>query len=284
MIPKDLLHRSYGTHPVAGPQKLMANPSVPAIISQYPSAWEPVRKNAVFVSPNTANLNFSQAMTGLTSQGHQNFRGIAHQLLEKIGVKRGQLLDAIGDAEDGSENSIATLIHEPKSSRDIQYLAAWMGLMGHQKNVLAFSPDDHGNDRLHEIFVGDRDLDHLRKSLTQHAIPFRTLVPGKQGTNIFVYDQGSQLSPNVQRFADTHHATLHSTIGTGSLVGDPSWTSRSKGREAYRNIISTYEGAAGGNDSSRSAGVGKRQAPGSGAGLVSRGIFYKPGTFVPKPY
>jgi len=262
----------------------MANPSVPAIISQYPTYSEPARKAAIFVSPNTANLNFSQAMTGLTSQGHQNFRGIAKGLLSKIGVGRAKLLDAIGDAEDGSENSLATIINEPKSARDIQYLAAWMGMMWHQKNVLAFSPDDHGNDRLHEIFVGDRDLDHVRKSLTQHAIPFRTLVPGRQGTNIFVYDQGNQLSPNVQRFAETHHATVHSTIGTGNLVGDPSWSSRSKGRAAYRQVISAYEGAAGGNDSAGSAGVGKRQAPGSGSGLVSRGIYYKPGTFIPKAF
>ena len=262
----------------------MANPSVPAIISQYPTAYTPVRKAAVFVSPNTSTLSFGQAMTGLTSQGHQSFRGIARQLLKKIGVSKANLLDAIGDAEDGSENSLATLIHEPKSKRDVQYLAAWLGMMGHQKNVLAFTPDDSGSDRLHEVFVGDRDLQHLRKSLTQHAIPFRTLVPGKAGTNIFVYDQGGQSAHNVQRFAQTHNAQIHSTIGTGDFVGDPSWTSRSKGRAAYRQIISSYEGAAGGGNSAGAAqSVGTRQAP-SGGGSIERGIYYKPGTFVPKPF
>lgn len=232
------------------------------------------------VSPNTDNLDFSQAMTALTSQGHQNFRGIARQLMSKIGITKSQMLDAIGDAEDGSENSLVSLIHEPKSKDDINYLAAWLGMTGHQKNVLAFTPDSAGQDKLHEMFVGDTDLDHLRSSLTQHAIPFRTLVPGKQGTNIFVFDRNGQLSPNVARFVQTHHADVHTTGGTGNFVGDPTWSSRSKGRQAYRQIISSYEGSAGSRRPTGTTGI--RQAPASGS--IERGIFYKPGTFVPKPF
>lgn len=193
-------------------------------------------------------------------------------------------MDAIGDAEDGSENSLVGLIHTPKSPQDIHYLSAWLGMMGHQKNVLAFVPKTSGGDTLHEMFVGERDLAHLRKSLTTHAIPYRTLVPGKRGTNIFVYDQGSQASPNVQRFAETHNGTVHSTRGSGEFVGDSTWTSRVKGRSEYRRVISAYEEAAGGNRAARTPvpESGQRKAPGSG--LVQRGLMYQPGSFLPKEY
>lgn len=222
-------------------------------------------------------------MTGLTSQGHQSFRGIAKQLYQKLGIDKYNLLDAIGDAEDGSENSLVGLIHTPKSKQDIHYLASWLGMMGHQKNILAFLPDTSGGDSLHEVFVGDRDMQHLRKSLTSHGIPFRTLVPGKRGTNIFVYDQGTQLSPNVERFAQTHHGQVHTSRGTGQFVGDPSWTSRSKGRAEYRRVISDYEAAAGGgNSSGKPKPSGQRRA--ASGGVVQRGLMYEPGQFVAKEY
>jgi hypothetical protein len=261
----------------------------------HPVQSGPIKKAHVFSSPNTGELNFPQALTASQSSGQAGFRHIALDLLGKLGIRQHQVEDAIGDWSDGAENSVAARLDEPVDPSKVQYLAAWMGLLGHQKSVLAFIPGE-GPDTLHELQTSQTDLSFLRRRLSEIGIPFRTLVPHhKEGTTIYVWDQGNKLSPNVHAAKDTFGGQISSIPGTGTLIGeDPSQT-RSASRANYRSIISDFEGAGGlGNNPAGSAGqpqpAGNQPAQPSGPAqsqspaTVVRGVGYPPGQFLPKPF
>src|SRR5262249_5490645 len=145
----------------------------------------------------------------------------ALDLLAKLGITKHQVEDAIGDWSDGAENSVAARLDEPVDPKKVHYMAAWMGLLGHQKSVLAFVPDQGGHDYLHEIQTSQTDLSFLRRRLSELGIPFRTLVPHhKEGTTIYVWDQGKKLVDNIQAAKGTFGGKISTVPGTGTLIGE----------------------------------------------------------------
>lgn len=245
-----------------------------------------VRKAAmVAISPSTETQDFPQAHSSLTSQNQQQLRGIARQLFKQLGIKKGQLHDAIGDtAAWGAENSVAGWIDDDDiDDARVKYLAAWLGNRYNQKNVLKFIGHSNGKDLLHDVVVGDANLEGLRDSLTKHGLEYRTIIPSRDGrTRILMYDEGGRLAKNVGNFAETHRASLHTTPGTGEFIGDPAWSSRPKARQQYRQTISEYEAAQGGGNPSGPPSLPARNAPAGGA--IVRGQNYPGGQRLPDPY
>ena len=255
-----------------------------AQVSPSHKGEKPVRKGAmVAISPSTETHDFTQAQSSLTSQNQQQLRGIAKQLFTQLGIKKGQLLNAIGDTSAwGAEPSVAGHINEDIDPARLKYLAAWLGNRYNQKNVLTFLGHSGGKDLLHDLTVGDTDLEGIRKSLTTHGLDYRTLIPDRHQTRIMMFDEGGKLQNNVKTFAETHRAQIHSTPGTGEFVGDPAWTSRPRAREQYRKVIGEFESSQGGGDPSGPAGRSATNSPSGGS--VIRGQFYPGGQRLPNPY
>lgn len=236
------------------------------------------QRSAAFVSPSTEDKDFPKALQALTSQEQQNLRGIAKSILDRLKLEA-DMSDAIGDWNDGAENSLAQVFKGEVNPRKLRYAAAWLGHLTNQKNVLTFLGDPAGKDALHEIVYPSTDMGNVRAELDRYGVKHRTLAPGRQDTKVMVYDQGHQLADTMNKFAKDHNASIQSYTGTGDFVGDPGWSSRPKARATYRKIISEYENS---GDSTGDAPGGTAQAAGSG--LVQRGLYYGPGQFVPKPY
>ncbi len=235
-------------------------------------------RTVAFSSPNVEQLDFGQALNRLHSDNHRQFRESAAQLLNRLQVK-GKIEDAIGDWEDGAENSLVHDLNVP--SHDLsRYIAAWLGRIGKQKAVLHFIPDKAGKDFLHETTVPQTDLASLRGQLSQLGIQFRTLVPQPEGTKVLLFDEGGQLKDRFVQFARANRGQVQQLSGTGEFIGGPD---RAAASEKYRQIIGDYESAhgqaAGGAGAAGNNPAGPSQAPAGGA--VSRGIYYRGGAQMP---
>lgn len=270
----------------AGGQSFPGTPGSPSPAS--PSS------DFAFFSPNTEEgLTFEQAFARSRSSNQVAFRKLSSHILDTVGLHEHQAFDAIGDWSDGAENSVVQKIDGDPDPSQVEYAAAWYGLLGHQKVVLTFRADPQGPDAVYQIPVAETDTEKLRSQLSQAGIPFRTIVPSPRGHLVIVVDQGRQLRPAVEAFAEANHATVREAAGTATELGGGS--TRSAARRRFRNIIRAYE--SGGKvrtryrppvhaDPARYArptrphGFPPVKAPAGGA--VVRGVYYPGGSMVPK--
>src|SRR5262249_53392456 len=107
------------------------------------------------------DLTFEQALRRARSGGHDAFRKITDHVCEQIGL-RGQSLKAVGDWEDGAEQSIVKLLAGPPDHETLKYVGAWYGLMGDQRAVFTFQPCRQGQDSVHQIQVPEADVGKVR--------------------------------------------------------------------------------------------------------------------------
>lgn len=196
----------------------------------------------VATSQNTeSDLSFDQAVQRANSGDQKVFKQSLHQFVQQQGVK-GQLHNAVGDWEDGAEHSVLGTF-DPTTDRDtLRYLAAWSGLMGNQRAALMFHPHGDGLDSVYTVQVPDTNMGKVRKALSAAGVPFRTLVPGKNGTRVIIYDEKRRLRDNVAKFAGGYRAGVRESIGSGEYVGGGS---RTEARSKYRKIIAEYEASRG---------------------------------------
>jgi hypothetical protein len=243
----------------------------------------------IFSPPNAGEgeLQFPEALSRLRSSNQQEFKKAAGQVLSDIGVQNFEAHDAIGDWEDGAENSLVHSIRDPMTPEQSRYAASFIGSYGKQKSVLVFHTKPQGPDAVYEVHTNETNTDRLREGLTRSGIKFRSIIPHEQGGTVLVYDKGRQLAPNVQAFAKDFNATVYETSGSGYEIGGPT---REQARAKYRDTIRETE-AAGLQGRHRPpeghplAGFPEklsRQAP-AGTGQVERGIYYPPGEFIPDP-
>jgi uncharacterized protein (TIGR02996 family) len=221
--------------------------------------------SVTFASPNTdQNLDFNASFKRMQSPHQAAYRSLAEHLYRQLGLN-GKFRNAIGDWTDGAENSLVHTLEEGGDLEKMKYAAAWLGLLGNQKAVLHFQEKKDGPDSVYEIHLPGAKPEDVRKSLDQHQIAYRTLVPEDGGVRVLVYDQGRQLRPNVSLFAGTHNARVRESTGQGQFIGDSSDSpTRTAARSAYRKLIDAFESR--GGSASGSTGGG---ADGGGGG--SRG-------------
>ncbi len=176
--------------------------------------------------------SFDQALQRSLSGDQKAFRQSLDQMAQQLGLP-GKSASGIGDWETGAEHSTVRFT-KPADMDRLRYLAAWSGLTSNQKSVLVFNPAPSGLDSVYDIQVPDKDLRQVRQKLTQAGVPFRTLIPGKKGTRVLVYDQGRALRPKVAQFAGGYGARVRESIGSGEYLGGGS---RSSARAKYRDVI-----------------------------------------------
>lgn len=275
----------------------------PALIGQGEGSVE-------FMSPNVdENLTFDQAYSRLHSSNQAAYHEVAKDVLKQANLQAIKSLNAVGDWSDGAENSIVQVLPaaDPGLTR---YVAAWHGLLLNQKSILHFASDPKGQDSVYQVTIHQPDTAKVRADLSRFGIQYRTIIPGRDSNTVLVYDQGGGLRSNIEAFAEDQDASVRETRGTGELIGASSRNpSRTEARAKYREIIREYEAKTKGqnspgpatNDSSptrlaakvlsrikRAAqdpfaqpSPGPRKAP--EGGMVSRGVTYPGGAFVPNP-
>ncbi len=188
-----------------------------------------------FVSHNTEEgLNFEQAAERLDSPQQQAAITRAKELLSTT-LGTGTVRSAIGDWQDGAENS-SVIFSKSTDSRKLDYMMASLGSELKQKAVISFSYDKNGDDAVWTLNT-QKGMKEVRDALDQAGVKYRTLVPGRAGTTVHIFDQGTELGDSVHKAAQTLGASVNAIVGTGKFIGGDT---REEGEKAYQQIIEGY--------------------------------------------
>lgn len=191
----------------------------------------------IMVSPNIKeNMNYEEASKMLTSPEQARAVSIAKDLIDKQKIS-GKIESAIGDWEDGAENSVKIDVKGIKDFEQLAYTASKLGAMLNQKAVVAFQKKKDGPDILHKI-TADKPMDQVRKILSDNGISFRTMVGDRAKTSVTILDKGSQLTANVAKFLGAINGKSEAVRGIGEFIGGDT---RIAGKKAYKGVIDNYE-------------------------------------------
>ena len=194
--------------------------------------------NYGFVSPNTKeNLKLEDAIAGMNSPDET-------QLVRKsvnLGcVVRTQIraYKALGSWSDGAEPSVMLRVQSDEPT--VRYLMSRLGRDAKQKAILYFHPQASGDADLYTLRPRRpvRNLKKLANTLDRAGIAFRTLVPLKSGTWIYVVDLHRDLRDEVMVAARTLGARVRSQRGKAAFVGDDE---AQEAQNVFNEEIRNYE-------------------------------------------
>ena len=203
------------------------------------SAWAQQSLNYGFVSPNTREgLKLDEAVQGLQSTEElallKRISSLRCTIRSPISTNR-----ALGSWSDGAEHSI--LLRVKTDEPTMRYLMSRLGRDANQKAVLYFYPRTRGNARLFIVHPSKRlrAFSEISRFLDEAGISFRTLVPTKQETTVYVVDTENSLAAKVKTAAKRLRARFTSQTGNASFIGDDS--AREKGQTIFQKEIKAYE-------------------------------------------
>jgi hypothetical protein len=195
--------------------------------------------NYGFVSPNTHDdLKLQDAIRGMTSNEETDLlrraRNLGCVVKRRITTSR-----ALGSWSDGAEHSVLLRIKTDEPT--IRYLMSRLGRDANQKAVLYFHPQRTGRAFIYTFRAVSRarSIASLGRTLDAAGISFRTLVPSRQGTTIYVIDTDGTLAAKVKTAASRLRTRLSFQNGTASFIGDNSL--REKGQTVFAREINEYE-------------------------------------------
>lgn len=191
-----------------------------------------------FVSPNTSeNLKFHQAIKGMNSREETALRLKAINL-SCVVRSRVEAFRALGSWSDGAEHSVMLRVKSDEAT--LRYLLARMGRDTRQKYVIYFHPHPDGPADLYTLRprAGSRNLTALTNALERAGIPFRTLVPSKEGTIVYIIDLDRDLREKILTAARTLRARVSSEPGKAQLFGEDS---REQAKVVFEQDIKNYE-------------------------------------------
>jgi hypothetical protein len=191
-----------------------------------------------FVSPNTSeNLKFHQAIKGMNSREEAALRLKAINL-SCVVRSRVRAFRALGSWSDGAEHSV--MLRVKSNEATLRYLLARMGRDTQQKYVIYFHPQLEGPADLYTLRprAGSRNLLALTTALEQAGIPFRTLVPSKEGTIVYIIDLERDMREKILNAARTLRASVSSQPGKAQLFGEDS---REQAKAVFEQELKNYE-------------------------------------------
>ena len=200
------------------------------------SAQKPL--NVGIVSPNTkTDLKLEQAIAGMNSPEEAK---LVNQAVNLGCVVRSPIsaFRALGSWTDGAENSVLLRVRGDEES--LRYVLSRMGRDAEQKYVIYFHPQPKGSV---DLFVlrprtGARNLIKLSNELERAGIPFRTLVPSRGTTAIYIIDLDRDLREKILAAARKLRAQVNKETGNAKLFGDDI---REKAKEKFDQEIKNYE-------------------------------------------
>lgn len=191
-----------------------------------------------FVSPNVSeNLKLEQAIKGMSSSEETELRTKAINLSCVVRT-RIQAFRALGSWSDGAEHSVMVRVKADEAT--LRYLLSRMGRDAQQKYVIYFHPQPGGEADLYTLRprAGARNLVALTTALERAGIPFRTIVPLKQTTTVYIIDLDRDLREKIMNAARTLRARVTAEPGKAKLFGDDE---RQRAKTVFEQDIKNYE-------------------------------------------
>jgi hypothetical protein len=176
--------------------------------------------NYGFISPNTReNLKLEDAIAGMKSPEETQ---LVRKSINLGCVVRTQIraYKALGSWSDGAEHSM--MLRFASDEPTVRYLMSRLGRDAQQKSVLYFHPQPAGEAELYILQPRRplRNLKALANTLDSAGIAFRTLVPLKSGTRIYVVDIKRDLRDELMIAAKKLGARVQSQRGKAAFIGD----------------------------------------------------------------
>ena len=176
--------------------------------------------NYGFVSPNTKeNLKLEDAIKGMNSAEETR---LVKQSINMGCVVRSRIraFRSLGSWSDGAEHSVMLRVESDEPT--VRYVLSRLGRDARQKSILYFHPQTAGTADLYTLKPRRpmRNLTALAQSLERAGIEFRTLVPVKSGTWIYIVDLKRELREKVMNAARRLRARVNSEPGNASFVGN----------------------------------------------------------------
>ena len=200
------------------------------------SAQKPL--NVGIVSPNTkTDLKLEQAIAGMSSPEEAK---LVNQAVNLGCVVRSRItaFRALGSWTDGAEPSV--LLRVKGDEESLRYILSRMGRDAGQKYVIYFHPQAKGAVDLYVLRprTGTKNLIKLTNELERAGIPFRTLVPSRATTAIYIIDLDRDLREKILAAARKLRAQVDKETGNAKLFGDDI---REKAKEKFNQEIKNYE-------------------------------------------
>ena len=194
--------------------------------------------NYGIVSPNTkTDLKLADAIAGMTSAEESKLLKQAVNLgcVVRSPIRASR---ALGSWSDGAEHSVLLRVKGDESS--LRYVLSRMGRDAQQKYVIYFHPNPGGSADLYILRPRSRarNLVALTNALERAGIPFRTLVPSRDTTAIYIIDLDRDLRAKIMTAARTLKARVTSETGNAALFGDDK---REQAKEKFEQEIKDYE-------------------------------------------
>jgi hypothetical protein len=176
--------------------------------------------NYGFVSPNTKeNLKLEDAIKGMSSADETK---LVQRSINMGCVVRSRIraFRALGSWRDGAEYSVMIRVHSDEPT--VRYVLSRLGRDARQKSILYFHPQAGGAADLYTLKPrrAMRNLAALAESLQRAGIEFRTLVPVKSGTWVYIVDVKRELRAKVMAAAKRLGARVDTEAGNAEFVGD----------------------------------------------------------------
>jgi hypothetical protein len=193
--------------------------------------------NYGFVSPNTReNLQLQDAIRGMKSTQALHLMKEARRL-GCVVRSRIRVFPSLGSWSDGAEHSV--LIRVRTDEPTVRYLVSRMGRDARQKSVLYFHPQSAGEAKIYTLRLRKRfNIVAIARILDRAGIAFRTLVPVKRGTIVYVVDLKRELNDEVQAASKQLGARVSSQTGSAQFVGDDAVP---QARVVFDKEISNFE-------------------------------------------
>ena len=192
--------------------------------------------NYGFVSPNRkTDLKLAQAIAGMKSEEEAKLVNKAVNLGCVVRT-RITAFRALGSWSDGAEHSVLVRVRGDEAT--LRYVLSSMGRDEEQTYVIYFHPKVGGAVDLYTLRPRARSLVALTNELERAGIPFRTLVPSRETTTVYVIDLDRDLRAKILNAARKLRARVSQEAGTAQLFGDDE---REKAKVKFEQEIKDYE-------------------------------------------
>lgn len=157
---------------------------------------------------------------------------------QALGFLKSDAAPAIGAWSDGAEHSVMV----KTQGADLDHLkvaAAMKGYLANQKQVLVFHQQQDGPAALYE-FKAKGDLEDVHKKLLKDGVEFHTLVPTKNGIEVYVADLDGSMAQKVKEAANGER--VRAQRGVAEFIGTEKQDGtdreqRNNAKQAYKRII-----------------------------------------------
>jgi len=192
--------------------------------------------NYGFVSPNTkTDLKLEQAIAGMKSEAEAKLVNKAVNLGCVVRT-RITAFRALGSWSDGAEHSVLVRVRGDEAT--LRYVLSRMGRDAQQKYVIYFHPKVGGAVDLYTLRPRTRNLVALSDALERAGIPFRTIVPSREVTVVYIIDLDRDLREKIMNAARRLRARVSQEAGVAKLFGDDE---REKAKVKFEQEIKDYE-------------------------------------------